>query len=46
MSTKFQNLKLEIQGQVATVWLNRPAVRNALDEVLLLEISCLNDRFS
>jgi len=24
MSIHFQNLELEIQGQVATVWLNRP----------------------
>lgn len=38
MSMHFQNLELEIQGQVATVWLNRPAVRNALDEVLISEI--------
>jgi methylglutaconyl-CoA hydratase len=35
----FQNLELEIQGQVATVWLNRPNVRNALDEVLISEIT-------
>ena len=39
MSIHFQNLELEIQGQVATVWLNRPEVRNALDEVLLSEIT-------
>lgn len=39
MSIFFQNLELEIQGQVATVWLNRPTVRNALDEVLLSEIT-------
>lgn len=39
MSIYFQNLELEIQGQVATVWLNRPTVRNALDEVLLSEIT-------
>lgn len=30
MSMNFQNLELEIQGKVATVWLNRPPVRNAL----------------
>ncbi|MDD2920500.1 enoyl-CoA hydratase/isomerase family protein [Rhodoferax sp.] len=35
----FQSLELEIHGQVATVWLNRPAVRNALDEVLISEIT-------
>ncbi len=46
----FQSLELEIQGQVATVWLNRPAVRNALDKVLISEITqaakqacCLNN---
>ena len=39
MSMNFQDLELEIQGQVATVWLNRPAVRNALDEVLISEIT-------
>jgi methylglutaconyl-CoA hydratase len=39
MSIHFQSLELEIQGQVATVWLNRPTVRNALDEVLLSEIT-------
>ena len=39
MSIHFLNLELEIQGQVATVWLNRPEVRNALDEVLLSEIT-------
>lgn len=39
MSMNFQNLEVEIQGPVATVWLNRPAVRNALDDVLLSEIT-------
>lgn len=39
MPMGFQNLEVEIQGPVATVWLNRPAVRNALDEVLLSEIT-------
>ena len=39
MSMNYQNLELEIQGQVATVWLNRPVVRNALDEVLISEIT-------
>lgn len=39
MSMSFQNLEVEIQGPVATIWLNRPAVRNALDEVLLSEIT-------
>lgn len=39
MPMRLENLELEIQGQVATVWLNRPAVRNALDEVLISEIT-------
>ena len=39
MPMSFQNLEVEIQGPVATVWLNRPTVRNALDEVLLSEIT-------
>lgn len=40
----YQNLEVQIQGPVATLWLNRPAVRNALDEVLLAEITqAVND---
>jgi methylglutaconyl-CoA hydratase len=39
MSIHFQSLELEIQGPTATLWLNRPDVRNALDEVLLSEIT-------
>lgn len=39
MSIHFQSLELEIQGPKATLWLNRPDVRNALDEVLLSEIT-------
>ena len=39
MPMSFQNLEVEIKGPVATVWLNRPTVRNALDEVLLSEIT-------
>lgn len=39
MLMNFQNLELEIQGQVATVWLNRPTVRNAWDEVLISELT-------
>jgi len=35
----FHNLEIETQGPIATVWLNRPEVRNALDEVLLAEIT-------
>jgi methylglutaconyl-CoA hydratase len=39
MPMNFQHLEVDIRGPVATVWLNRPAVRNALDEVLLAEIT-------
>lgn len=35
----FQTLDIETQGPIATLWLNRPEVRNALDEVLLAEIT-------
>jgi len=36
---EFRNLEIEKQGGVATLWLNRPQVRNALDEVLIAEIA-------
>jgi len=35
----YHNLEIETKGGVATVWLNRPQVRNALDEVFIAEIS-------
>jgi methylglutaconyl-CoA hydratase len=35
----YRNLQVERQGTVATVWLNRPEVRNALDEVLIAELT-------
>jgi enoyl-CoA hydratase/carnithine racemase len=38
MSLNFQNVELEIQGQMAMVRLNRPAIRT-LDEVLISEIT-------
>ncbi len=39
MTLNFRHLEIEQAGPVATVWLNRPDVRNALDEVLLAEIT-------
>ena len=36
---EYRNLDIERQGGIATVWLNRPQVRNALDEVLIAEIT-------
>jgi methylglutaconyl-CoA hydratase len=35
----YQNLEVECNGAVATIWLNRPQVRNALDEVLIAELT-------
>lgn len=35
----YQNLEVEFQGAVATVWLDRPEARNALDEVLIAELT-------
>jgi methylglutaconyl-CoA hydratase len=35
----YQNLEIEIQGATASVWLNRPQVRNALDEALIAELT-------
>ncbi|WP_184048828.1 enoyl-CoA hydratase-related protein [Paraburkholderia sp. MM5384-R2] len=35
----YKNLETELNGAVATIWLNRPEVRNAIDEHLIAEIS-------
>lgn len=35
---KYQTIKFEIKDQVATVWLNRPEVHNAFNEVMISEI--------
>ncbi len=34
----YTNIKLDIESNVATVWLNRPEVRNALNNVILDEL--------
>jgi methylglutaconyl-CoA hydratase len=35
----YENLEIDSHGGIATIWLNRPQVRNALDETLIAEIS-------
>jgi methylglutaconyl-CoA hydratase len=35
----YSNIEVEQQGPVATLWLNRPQVRNAMDEVLIAELT-------
>ena len=40
---EYQTLELEIKNKVATVWLNRPAVHNAFNNVMIAEITeCFN----
>jgi methylglutaconyl-CoA hydratase len=36
---EYRNLEIETKGGIATLWLNRPEVRNALDERLIAEIT-------
>ncbi|GAA4350728.1 enoyl-CoA hydratase/isomerase family protein [Variovorax defluvii] len=43
MSTSFTTLELAFEGAVARIWLNRPELRNAFDEVVVRELS---DAFS
>ena len=35
----YQTLEIEMQGQVATIWMNRPDVHNAFDEALIKELT-------
>ncbi len=35
----YQTLEIEQQGQVATIWMNRPDVHNAFDEALIGELT-------
>jgi methylglutaconyl-CoA hydratase len=35
----YQTLEIEIQGKVATIWMNRPDVHNAFDEALIKELT-------
>lgn len=39
MAASFQNLEIEVADGIGTIWLNRPAIRNALDEVLIAELT-------
>ncbi|WP_431275109.1 enoyl-CoA hydratase/isomerase family protein [Variovorax ureilyticus] len=38
MSTSFTTLELSIEGAVASIWLNRPELRNAFDDVVIREL--------
>ncbi|MGO4391924.1 enoyl-CoA hydratase/isomerase family protein [Variovorax sp. M-6] len=38
MSTSFTTLELSIDGAVARIWLNRPELRNAFDDVVIREL--------
>src|SRR6478735_12722065 len=38
MSTLFTTLELAIEGAVARIWLNRPELRNAFDDVVIREL--------
>ncbi|HPG32450.1 MAG TPA: enoyl-CoA hydratase-related protein [Lentimicrobium sp.] len=38
MNTKFTTLETQITNQVATIWLNRPDIRNAFNEVMISEL--------
>jgi methylglutaconyl-CoA hydratase len=35
----FQALQIELQGPVATIWMNRPDLHNAFDEILIAELT-------
>ncbi|MEJ8813487.1 enoyl-CoA hydratase/isomerase family protein [Variovorax ureilyticus] len=39
MSTSFTTLELSIEGAVARIWLNRPELRNAFDDVVIAELT-------
>jgi methylglutaconyl-CoA hydratase len=38
MSTSFTTLELSVEGAVARIWLNRPELRNAFDDVVIREL--------
>lgn len=38
MTTKYTTLEIEITDQTGTVWLNRPEIRNAFNEVMIGEL--------
>jgi methylglutaconyl-CoA hydratase len=39
----FETLQLDVQGRVATLWLNRPDTRNAFNETMIAELSSAFD---
>ncbi len=39
----FQTLEIEVQGAVATLWLNRPEVRNAFNDTMIAELDAACD---
>ncbi len=36
---KYQSIETEIRDRICTIWLNRPAVHNAFDETMLVELT-------
>ncbi len=46
MSTDFKNLRLDVDGQIATLTFDRPAVRNALDRDTVKECYAALDRLA
>ncbi|MGI9134177.1 MAG: enoyl-CoA hydratase-related protein, partial [Rhodoferax sp.] len=38
MTHSYRSLEIERTAQVATIWMNRPAVHNAFDELLIAEL--------
>ena len=38
MKTSFTTLEIQITNQLATIWLNRPDIRNAFNEVMISEL--------
>ncbi|MDY0344067.1 MAG: hypothetical protein RBR28_10870 [Lentimicrobium sp.] len=38
MNTDYSTLEIEISNQTATIWLNRPEIRNAFNEVMIGEL--------
>lgn len=38
MNTNYTTLEIEITRQIATIWLNRPEIRNAFNEVMIGEL--------
>ena len=39
MTTSYATLEVEINGSMATIWMNRPEVFNAFNEELIADLS-------